>query len=176
MLGGKGNPCAGQPIAWPAIHSQCHWLIEVRSLKGMAANRDVESIKLNTKLGNCSLKVSAQLQESDEAKKLLGEYAMAYLIWHVIPAAAFNKKSDFSRDSKFSDELAAHLKNETKAVLNKAFSDVSIETSEHVKADPIEKLMKQYDVDRETAELFLAKSKKANVKAEAEQSTDVESV
>jgi hypothetical protein len=137
----------------------------------------MESIKLNTKLGNCNLKVSAQLRDDDKAKKLLGEYAMSYLIWHVIPASAFNKKSDYSRDSEFSDGLAKHLKTEGNAVLSEVFAGVSIETSKHVKADPVEKLMKQYDCDRETAEAFLANIKKPTAaKTEVKQSTDEESV
>ena len=137
----------------------------------------MESIKLSTKLGNCALKVIAQLRNDDKAMKLLGEYAMSYLIWHVIPASAFNKKSDYSRDSQFSDGLARHLKTESIAVLSEVFDGVLIETSEHVKADPVEKLMKQYECDRETAEAFLAKVKgKTEAKTEVKQSTDEESV
>jgi hypothetical protein len=110
----------------------------------MLANRDVEAIKLDTKLGNCELKIKAQLQNDDKAMKLLGEYAMQYLIWHVVPAGAFNKKSDYKRDSEFSDALANHLISEGKTVLGKVFSDITIETAKYNAPDKIAKLIKQY--------------------------------
>lgn len=149
-------------------------------LARMLANRIVEAIKLNTRLGSCNLKVSAQLQNNDKAMKLLGEYAMQFLIWHVLGSAAFNKKSDFQRDSAFSDALAAHMVSEGTSILNEVFEGVAIETSAWVKPDPIAKLVKEFiglgmsEADAKD----MAKSVQAKVQpktdAKAEASADVE--
>ncbi len=48
----------------------------------MPANRDVNSIKLDTKLGNCKLDISAQLR--DGKAEDAAEYAMQFLVWHVV--------------------------------------------------------------------------------------------
>jgi hypothetical protein len=149
-------------------------------LERMLANRDVEAIKLNTRLGNCNLKISAQLQNNDKAMKLLGEYAMQFLIWHSLGSAAFNKKSDFVRDSAYSDALSAHLKNEGVSILNEVFEGVSIETSAYAKPDPIAKLVKEFislGMSEDDAKA-MAKSVQDKVQpktdAKAEASADVE--
>jgi hypothetical protein len=137
----------------------------------------VEAIKLNTKLGNCNLKVSAQLQNDDKAMKLLGEFAMQYLIWHVIPAGAFNKKSDYKRDSEYSDGLSKHLVSEGKSVLGKVFKDISIETSKYDAPDKIAKLIKQYmDIGLSEADAKVEAMKIAALvaKPKTETSTEVE--
>jgi hypothetical protein len=119
----------------------------------------VESIKLETKLGNCELNISAQLRNDDAAMKLLGENAMKYLVWHVLQASAFNKKSAYSNKSEYSDGLANHLISEGKAVLGDAFSDIKIETAKYSAPDKIAKLIKQF-IDLGFSE--------ADAKAEAE--------
>ena len=149
----------------------------------MLANKIVDSIKLITRLGNCNLKVSAQLQNNEKAQKLLGEYAMQFLIWHSLGSAAFNKKSDYSRDAKYSDGLAKHLKTEGISILNEVFEGVSIETSEHKPVDKIAKLVKEFislgmpEADAKAMALQVqAKVAKPEAKPEAKQLTDDEGV
>jgi hypothetical protein len=145
----------------------------------MLANRDVESIKLDTKLGNCELLISAQLRNDDKAMKLLGENAMKYLIWHVLQASAFNKKSAYSNKSEYSDGLSKHLITEGKAVLGDAFSDITIATKKYSAPDKDAKMIKEYlsmgfDQAGAEAQLALVKANLAKSK-ETKQSTVEES-
>lgn len=110
----------------------------------MLAIRDVESIKLNTRLGNCALDISAQLQNDDKAMQKLGEFALQFLIWHVVPASAYDKKSAFKRDSAYSDALAAHMTANCNSVLADCFKDIAIKTAKYDKPDPIAKLIKEF--------------------------------
>lgn len=110
----------------------------------MAANKDVNSIKLETRLGNCALDITAQLQNNEKAMKLLGEYALQFLVWHVVPASAYDKKSAFKRDSAYSDALGAHMQAEGIAILNEVFEGVEIKTSRYEKPDKIAKLVKEF--------------------------------
>jgi hypothetical protein len=152
--------------------------IESIFIKRIAANIDVESIELNTKLGNCNLNIEARLRNDDAAQKLLGEYAMQYLIWHIVPAGAFNKKSEYKRDAKYSDGLAKHLRAEGIAILGRVFENVSIETSEYKAPDKIAKLIKQYiDLGFSEADAKAEAEKvQAKLASKNETKTDEESV
>ena len=140
----------------------------------------MESIKLDTRLGNCNLSIRAQLQ-NDEIKAI-AEFGLQYLVWHVIPASAYNSKSKFQRDTAFSDALAKHLVGESKDVLGKYFSEISIETSKWEKPDPVAKLAKAMAKELEITEADAlamiaaskAKSAKTEPKQESEESTSVE--
>ena len=144
----------------------------------MLANRNVEAIKLETKLGNCKLEISAQLRNDDKAMKLLGENAMQYLIWHVVPAGAFNKKSDYSRNSEFSDGLAQHVRSETLSILGDCFDSIVVKTAKYDAPDKDAKMIKEYlsmGFDQAGAEAQLALVKANLAKSKKQPSTVEES-
>jgi polyhydroxyalkanoate synthesis regulator phasin len=145
---------------------QYHRAIErkVQLFERIAANDIVEAIKLSTALGNCKLNISAQLQ-NDKMDKI-AKFALQYLIWHVIPAEAYKKDSDFKRDTEYSDKLAAYMVATCKSELAELFSDIEITTAKVVKVAPIDKLIKEFkslgmteDVAKKMAAEVLEKAK-----------------
>jgi hypothetical protein len=102
----------------------------------------VNSIALKTKLGNCKLAISAQVQ-NDKINEI-AEFALQYLIWHVLPAEAYKKDSEFSRDSEFSDDLAEHLTKAGGALLRKFFTDVKLVADKYEKPDKLAKQIKEW--------------------------------
>ena len=139
----------------------------------MLANRDVEAIKLNTKLGSCNLRIKAQLRNDDKAMQSLGNTAMQYLTWHSLGSAAFNSKSDFKREDAYSDALAKHLVSEAKSILGKVFEGIEIETSEYVK--PVKKVLTADEIisgidkmsDADKAKMIAKLQQKSETKVEA---------
>jgi len=103
----------------------------------------MNSIKLNTRLGACKLKISAQVQ--NDKIETLAELAMQYLIWHAVPAVAYSKDSDFARENEFSDVLAKHVADSAKDVLADCFSDIEIATSEYLKPNTADKIIAGID-------------------------------
>jgi len=102
----------------------------------------MDAIKLNTRLGNSTLKLSGVLR-NDKIKEI-AEFALQYLTWHVWPASAYSKDSGFKRDDEYSDALSDHLKSEGQTLLGKFFTDVKIETAKWDKPSPIAKLIKDF--------------------------------
>jgi hypothetical protein len=132
----------------------------------------MEAIKLSTKLGNCELEISAQVQ--NDKTKQLAEYAMQYLVWHVIPAEAYKKGSAFKRDSAYSDELSGHMVSTCNAELAKFFSDIEIKTAKWNKPDPIAKLIKEFislGMDEASAKA-MADQVQAKVASKTEEKTE----
>jgi hypothetical protein len=102
----------------------------------------MEAIKLKTRLGKCNLDIQAHLRNDKTA--MLAEYAMQFLIWHVVGSQAFNSKSDFKRDALFSDELAKHVRSTSLEVLDECFENIQIKTSKYDAPDKIAKLIKEF--------------------------------
>lgn len=75
---------------------------------------------------------------------MLGQHALAFLVWHVIPASAYDKKSAFKRNSDYSDALGAHMRSETLKGLNEVFENIVVKTSKYDAPDPIAKLIKEF--------------------------------
>jgi hypothetical protein len=141
----------------------------------MAANKDVNSIKLDTKLGNCNLDIQAQLREgkSDAA----AEYAMQFLVWHAVGSQAFNKKSDFKRNAPYSEDLAKHVRATAMSVLGDCFDSIVVKTSKYDAPSKLEKLTKEFvslGYSVEDAKAFAEKAIADAPKTKQEQSTEVE--
>jgi hypothetical protein len=128
----------------------------------------MDSIKLNTRLGNCKLNISAQVQ-NDKIEKVL-VFALKYLIWHVVQGNAFSKDSGFSNKSEYNEKLSEHMIGASKKVLGDYFSDIEIATAGYDKPDPIAKLIKQY-MDLGISEVD-AKAMAADVQAKIAKSTE----
>jgi hypothetical protein len=94
----------------------------------------MDSISLNTALGNCALDIKAELR--NDKLQAIGDNAMAYLVWHKVPSSAYSKKSAFKRDSEYSAELEAHLVEHVKSVLGNCFQNIEIKASKYVKPEP----------------------------------------
>ena len=75
---------------------------------------------------------------------MLAEFALQYLIWHVVPASAYGKDSDFKREDAYTEDLAAHMADATKDVLGDVFTDISVETAKYEKPDKMLKLIKEF--------------------------------
>ena len=108
----------------------------------MLANRDVNSIKLDTKLGATRLEISAVAQNGKT--DAIAEYAMQFLVWHVVGSQAFNKKSDYKRNAEFSDGLANHVRATALDVLGDCFDSIVVKTSKAPVVDKMAKLIKEF--------------------------------
>jgi hypothetical protein len=143
----------------------------------MLANRDVNSIKLDTKLGNCNLDITAQLREGKQ--DAVAEYAMQFLVWHVVGSQAFNKKSAFKRNAEFSDDLAKHVRATALDVLGDCFDSIVVKTSKYDAPDKIAKLIKEFvslGMSEADAKAMAEQVQAKVAKPEAKQSTDDEGV
>ena len=142
----------------------------------MPANKGVEAIKLNTRLGKCNLEIDCTLRNDDKAQKMLGQYALAFLTWHVIPASAYDKKSAFKRNSDYSDALGDHMRSETLKGLNDVFENIVVKTSKYDAPDPIAKLVKEFIGLGMSETEAKAMAEQVQAKVAKKQSTDEEGV
>lgn len=114
----------------------------VQNFARMGANRIVESIKLETSIGNCALNISAAIR--NDKMSVLGLEAMKYLVWHKGQSVAFKKDSGFTNKSAYSESLSNHLVSVLKTVLGVCFQDIEVKTALEVKQSPVDRLAKQF--------------------------------
>lgn len=139
----------------------------------MAANRIVESISLETKLGKCALKIQAQMR--NDKMQQIAEFALQFLTWHVIPAEAYKKGSAFKRDSVWSPELGKHVVEAGGKVLSEFFSDVEMVPSEYVAPDSAEGIIAKLD-KLDASQLAKIEAKLAAAKAKQQSKPTDEAV
>lgn len=133
-------------------------------------------IALQTKIGNCALDISAELKTDENAQKTIGENAMQYIVWHSVPSAAFDKKSEFKRNSEYSDRLAEHLVATIKTEFAKSFSNVVVKTEKWLKPDSAEKILKDIEKmsDEDFARIVAARKASKAAKIEPESEAEME--
>lgn len=125
--------------------------------------------ELKTKLGSCNMVFKGQLR-NDRIQKL-ADFALMYLIWHIIPQKAFAKDMPFKRDAAFSPELVKHLRVISLSILGDYYSDISLEMSQYVAPDSAEGIIAKIDkldaagIAKIEAKLAAAKAKQKPVVA-----------
>ncbi|HET6888608.1 MAG TPA: hypothetical protein VFH87_11885 [Candidatus Udaeobacter sp.] len=144
----------------------------------------MNSIKLNTRLGKCNLEIDAHLRTDEKAQAMLGQHALAFLVWHVIPASAYDKKSAYKRNSDYSDALGSHMRSETMKVLGDVFENIVVKTSKYDAPDPIAKLIKEFvslglseadaKAQAEAVQAKIAKKPEQKTETETEATAEVE--
>lgn len=100
-------------------------------------------IELKTKLGKVALSISA-IMRKDMVEKVAA-FGLQYLVWHIVPAKAYEKNAEFKRDSAYSDKLAQYLSGKMAHVLGEYFDNIEITTSEYVAPDSAEGILAKLD-------------------------------
>lgn len=102
-------------------------------------------IKLKTKLGKIALSISAVMRNDENLIAKVLAFGLQYLVWHIVPAKAYEKTAPYRRDSAYSDKLAQYLADKMRDVLSPYFENIEIETSEYVAPDSAEGILAKLD-------------------------------
>lgn len=90
-------------------------------------------ITLDSRIGNCGLVINAVIDVVDGFTKLVNA-AVKQIVFHDSASEAFKEKSEYKRDSVYSDGLAAHVVGIITAKLTAlGFTDIVITTKAYVK-------------------------------------------
>jgi hypothetical protein len=123
-------------------------------------------IKLDSRLGNVGLNISADAVITEAAQVLAFTDAMTFRLFHKVGSKVFGKKGGHSRDEKFSEDLAKDVKAGVLDILSPIFAGIEVITSVHIPTDPwdvLRKQMKSLDFSEAQIEAIIAEKKSAGV-------------